>query len=311
MMVVPDDSAFLQHGFDGTEAKKDAAKPAETKPEPPAPPKRFVTTHKGTFHGVKVTYTATAGETHLKDGAGKPRAAIFSVAYVKDGAKDPTGRPVTFLFNGGPGSASLWLHLGVFGPKRLAVPSDGGSAGVAPFPLVDNPLCALDLTDLVFIDPVGTGYSRAIGEAKSEEFWGLDVDATTMADFRTHGRMTIPKASWHRASAVFHGFTLDDPGTLAEIRRLHTNGYLADPHTAIGIAAARAHMPKHGIPMIAMATAHPAKFPDAMQQATGQRPALPPALADLYDRPERYTRLPADLATIEAAVRATVLRNAA
>ena len=111
---------------------------------------------------------------------------------------------------------------------------------------------------------------------------------------------------------MFHGCTLDDEATLAEIRRLHQQaGYLADPHTAIGIAAARAHMAGHGIPMVAMATAHPAKFPDAMQRATGQRPALPAALADLYDRPERYTRLPADLAAIEAAVRATVLRNAA
>ena len=155
---------------------------------------------------------------------------------------------------------------------------------------------------------VSSNFERLLFELLDRD---AQATATTMTDFRTHGRMTIPKASWHRASAVFHGFTLDDPGTLAEIRRLHTNGYLADPHTAIGIAAARAHMPKHGIPMIAMATAHPAKFPDAMQQATGQRPALPPALADLYDRPERYTRLPADLATIEAAVRATVLRNAA
>jgi len=136
--------------------------------------------------------------------------------------------------------------------------------------------------------------------------------AATMADFRALGRMEVPDASWRRATALFHGFTLDDAGTLDEIRRLHRQaGYLADPHTAIGIAAARAHMPRHGIPMVAMATAHPAKFPDAMEQATGQRPALPPALADLYDRPERYTRLPADLAAVEAAVRATVLRNAA
>ncbi len=183
MMVAPDESASLVHGLDGTDAKKDAPKPAETKPEPPAPPKRFVTTHKGSFNGQKIAYTTTAGETHLKDGAGKPRASIFSVSYVKDGEGDPGKRPVTFLFNGGPGSASLWLHLGVFGPKRLAVPSDGGNAGTAPYPLVDNPHCALDLTDLVFIDPVGTGYSRAIGEAKAEEFWGLDVDASTMADF--------------------------------------------------------------------------------------------------------------------------------
>ncbi len=136
--------------------------------------------------------------------------------------------------------------------------------------------------------------------------------AATMADFRATGRMAVPDASWQRATQVFHGHSLDDEGTLAEIRRLHESArYLADPHSAIGIAAARAHMPDHGIPMVAMATAHPAKFPDAMERATGQRPALPAALADLYDRPERYTRLPADLAAIEDRVRATVLRNAA
>jgi threonine synthase len=136
--------------------------------------------------------------------------------------------------------------------------------------------------------------------------------AATMANFRANGRMDVPEASWRRATAVFHGHSLDDEGTLAEIRRLHEGArYLADPHSAIGIAAARAHMPGLGIPMVAMATAHPAKFPDAMERATGQRPALPASLADLYDRPERYTRLPADLAAIEARVRATVLRNAA
>ena len=156
---------------------------------------------------------------------------------------------------------------------------------------------------------VSSNFERLLFELLDRD---APATAATMAGFRTTGRMTIPKTSWHRASAVFHGHTVDDAATLAEIRRLHTQaGYLADPHTAIGIAAARAHLPNHGIPVIAMATAHPAKFPDAMEQATGQRPALPAALADLYDRPERYTRLPADLATIEQAVRATVLRNAA
>jgi threonine synthase len=98
---------------------------------------------------------------------------------------------------------------------------------------------------------------------------------------------------------------------LAEIRRLHAaTGYLADPHTAVGIAAARAHPAGHGVPMVAMATADPAKFPDAMEQATGHRPPLPPRLADLYERPEKKTRAPNDLRTVEAQVRATVLRNA-
>jgi threonine synthase len=135
--------------------------------------------------------------------------------------------------------------------------------------------------------------------------------AAAMADFRTTGRMPIPDAAWRRASDLFTGFRLDDAGTLAEIRQLHAaTGYLADPHTAIGIAAARAH-PVPGAPTIAMATAHPAKFPDAMEQATGARPPLPPRLADLYDRPETYLTAPADLAAIQAQVRAHVLRNAA
>jgi threonine synthase len=145
------------------------------------------------------------------------------------------------------------------------------------------------------------------------ELLDRDPEATArlMTDFRASGRMPVPAAAWRRATAQFHGFRLDDAGTLAEIRRLHEAGYLADPHSAIGIAAARALPPAAGIPMIAMATAHPAKFPDAMEQATGARPPLPNRLADLYDRPERYARCPADLAAIQALVRATTLRNAA
>ncbi len=156
---------------------------------------------------------------------------------------------------------------------------------------------------------VSSNFERLLFELLDRD---APATAATMAAFRTTGRMEVPEPAWHRARILLHGHTMDDPATLAEIRRLHTTaGYLADPHTAIGIAAARAHMPHHGIPMVAMATAHPAKFPDAMEQATGHRPALPPALADLYDRPERYTSLPADLRTIQASVRATVLRNAA
>jgi threonine synthase len=136
--------------------------------------------------------------------------------------------------------------------------------------------------------------------------------ATMMAGFRASGRMDVPPAAWQRAKQALHGFRLDDAGTLAEIRRLSAaSGYLADPHSAIAIAAARAHPCPHGAPIVAMATAHPAKFPDAMERATGQRPPLPPRLADLYDRPETFTRAPNDLAAVEALVRATVLRNAA
>jgi threonine synthase len=109
---------------------------------------------------------------------------------------------------------------------------------------------------------------------------------------------------------LFHGFRLDDPGTEAEIRRLHAaTGYLADPHTAIGIAAARALPCAGGVPVVAMATAHPAKFPEAMERATGHRPPLPARMADLFAREERFVVLPNDLAAVEAAVRTLVGRN--
>ena len=134
--------------------------------------------------------------------------------------------------------------------------------------------------------------------------------AATMQRFRSSGAMGVPDAAWHRARGLFHGFRLDDEGTVAEIRRLHAQGYLADPHTAIGTAAARAHPCPH-VPMVAAATAHPAKFPDAMERATGARPPLPPHLSDLYERPERFTRAPARLDAVEAQVRAFALRNAA
>jgi len=135
------------------------------------------------------------------------------------------------------------------------------------------------------------------------------VDA--MQGFRDTGRMAVPDAAWHRMRGVFHGFRLDDTGTLAEIRRLNAaTGYVADPHSAIAIAAARAEPPGHGVPVVAMATAHPAKFPDAIEQAIGQRPALPPRLSDLFDRPERCVVLPNDIAAVQANVRALVGRNA-
>jgi threonine synthase len=135
--------------------------------------------------------------------------------------------------------------------------------------------------------------------------------AEAMAGFRSSGRMAVGDAVWHRCRTVFHGFRLDDAGTEAEIARLHrANGYLADPHTAIGIAAARASPCAHGVPTVAMATAHPAKFPEAIERAAGIRPTLPPRLADLFARPERFTVLANDLGAVEAQVRALVGRNA-
>ncbi|MDB5414516.1 MAG: threonine synthase [Rubritepida sp.] len=145
------------------------------------------------------------------------------------------------------------------------------------------------------------------------ELLGRDPVATAqqMSAFRATGRMPVPDATWREATKLFSGFTLDDPGTLAEIAHLHRDaGYLADPHTAIATAAARALAPSDlHMPVIIAATAHPAKFPDAVQRATGIHPRLPLALADLYEREERFTVLPNELREVEAQVRAHARRN--
>ena len=176
-----------------TEAPKEPKEPVEI-PDPLV----FETEHTGTFHGAVVNYTALAGEIYLLDEDGKPKASIFSFAYTQSHVADPTQRPVMFIWNGGPGSASLWLHMGTFGPKRVVVPSDAQNAGAPPYPLVDNPLTLLDVTDLVFIDPVGTGFSRPLGEHEGKEFWGLNEDATSVAEFiqqwiTDNGRWNSPK----------------------------------------------------------------------------------------------------------------------
>ena len=155
---------------------------------------------------------------------------------------------------------------------------------------------------------VSSNFERLLFELLERD---AGATAAAMAAFRRTGKMTVPDAAWHRCRTLFHGFRLDDPGTVAEIARLReTSGYLADPHTAIGAAAASANPPAHGVPAIVMATAHPAKFPDAIERATGLHPALPPRLADLFDRPERFTVLPNDIAAVETQVRALARRNA-
>jgi carboxypeptidase C (cathepsin A) len=176
--------------------KADDKDPAAKEAPAVKAPTVSVTRHSGTFGGQRIAYTATAGETYLKAEDGTPRAAIFSTSYVKDG-KDPN-RPVTFLYNGGPGSGSVWLHMGAFGPKRVAIPSDGTDDGAPPYPIVDNVDSLLDVTDLVFIDPVGTGFSHALGKTDPKEFWGVTKDAESIAQFirlwlNANGRWNAPK----------------------------------------------------------------------------------------------------------------------
>ena len=141
-----------------------------------------VTRHQVSVSGQNLDYTATVGHmTALALGDGAPRASFFYVAYTLDGAA-PATRPVTFFYNGGPGSASVWLHIGSFGPRRLAtgVP---GSGAAQPFPMVANAETLLDVTDLVFVDAVGSGYSQAVAPNANRDFWGVDDDAAVFRDF--------------------------------------------------------------------------------------------------------------------------------
>ncbi|RNJ63522.1 MAG: peptidase S10 [Porphyrobacter sp. IPPAS B-1204] len=171
--------------------KAEAAKPA-------AAPEAQVRTRDlaGTFGGQRITYKATIADTILSDDAGKPEAVIVTTSYVKTPA-DPT-RPVFFIYNGGPGSGSVWLQMGAFGPKRVAIPSDARDDGAPPYPLLDNPDSLLDVADLVFIDPPGTGFSHLTQGTDPKKYYGLRQDARAVAKvirrwINDNGRWNSPK----------------------------------------------------------------------------------------------------------------------
>ncbi|MBI2515307.1 MAG: peptidase S10 [Opitutae bacterium] len=157
------------------------------KPAAPAPaevkePKLSVTDHEITLNGKTIKYRATAGYLVLKDEKDKPRANLFFVAYTKLGEDDPAKRPLMFSFNGGPGSSSVWLHMGALGPKRVVM-TDKGESLPPPYKWQDNEFSWLDETDLVFIDPVSTGYSRAAKDVDAKQFHGFNGDIESVADF--------------------------------------------------------------------------------------------------------------------------------
>jgi len=140
------------------------------------------TKHTVTIDGIEISYTAKAGTLVLKDDDGEQKAEVFYVAYTKDDVEDAAERPLTFSFNGGPGSSSVWLHLGVVGPQRVLM-DDEGYPTTPPFELVNNDYSLLDRTDLVFIDPVSTGYSRAAPGEEPHQFHGVAQDIQSVGEF--------------------------------------------------------------------------------------------------------------------------------
>jgi carboxypeptidase C (cathepsin A) len=152
----------------------------ETPPGTALSTKLSITKHSIKLGSGILRYTATAGYMHT--GTGDQKADIFFVSYVRDGVADRKHRPVTFVFNGGPGASSIWLHLGAIGPRRISKFFEGKPLS-PPYSLVDNEYTWLDLTDLVFIDPVGSGYSHAATAKVKKDFYGMSADAGSIAEF--------------------------------------------------------------------------------------------------------------------------------
>jgi len=149
-------------------------------PSPEEPP--VVTKHEIRVGGRTLRYTATVGMMPIKNRDGETEARIFFMAYTLDDGGNRSRRPLTFSFNGGPGSASVWLHLGAIGPKRVRMNPDA-TMPAPPYELVDNEHTWLNQSDLVFIDPVGTGYSRAVRPELASKFFGLQGDIESVGEF--------------------------------------------------------------------------------------------------------------------------------
>jgi carboxypeptidase C (cathepsin A) len=173
-----------------------AAQAPPTAAAPLAVHSPVVTHHVGTFNHKSVRYTATVASVDVPDAKGKPSARLVSFDYVADDHPDISKRPVMFVFNGGPITASLWLHIGVMGPKRVAVP-ENLAADISTYQLVDNPYSPLDATDLVFVDPASTGYSRVLSGVAPESYYSVAADGQQVTAFisawlQSHGRLDAP-----------------------------------------------------------------------------------------------------------------------
>src|SRR5436853_6162539 len=163
----------------GSPSAQQRAPQERPSPSPEEPP--VITKHEVHVGGRTLRYTATVGMMPIKNRDGETEARIFFMAYTLDEGGNRGRRPLTFSFNGGPGSASVWLHLGAIGPRRVPMNPDG-TMPPPPYQLVDNEYTWLNQTDLVFIDPVGTGYSRVV-RPEAQRFFGLNGDIESVGEF--------------------------------------------------------------------------------------------------------------------------------
>jgi carboxypeptidase C (cathepsin A) len=183
-----------------------------------------------TRHSIKVgnetiAYAANAGTTAISNDEGELLGLMYSVSYVRSDPGDTSVRPVTFLFNGGPGSASMWLHMGSVGPKRV-VTTNGQYTPPAPYSIIDNSETLIHRTDLVFIDAMGTGFSRIAGKGTEKDFYGVDADANAFAQFITtwlsrNGRWNSPKFIIGESYGTFRAAVV---ANVLQQRGVHLNG---------------------------------------------------------------------------------------
>ena len=218
----PPSGASAERKEASKEAGKETGKPKE-------PEEKLVESrHTVTIGGQRVRYKAAAGTILLRDEEDKPTASIFYIAYTSEDGKDLAARPLTFSFNGGPGSSSVWMHLGLLGPRRVLLAEDGGALP-PPYRLVDNEYSLLDETDLVFIDPVSTGYSRAIPPKDAKKFHGLREDAASVAEFirlyvTRNKRWSSPKFVIGESYGTTRAAALS--GELSQHLRMNVNGIM-------------------------------------------------------------------------------------
>ena len=155
---------------------------AATTTSPASKPSAWKSHHSIVIQGETVEYDSVIASITLRNTEDKESAELFYTAYFRTGTDDSANRPILFSYNGGPGSASFWLHMGIMGPRRVETPNVG-QQDPPPYPLVDNDYTLLDRADIVMIDPVGTGFSHPLGETPGKDFWGIDEDAASLTQF--------------------------------------------------------------------------------------------------------------------------------
>ena len=202
LLLASSSLAFAQNQAKEADAGSDKDAKAAKKDEKPIPPEKTSVSHGSVeVGGRSVHYTATAGNVLIRDDkTEKPNASVFYVAYTADRGRHEAERPVTFFYNGGPGSSSIWLHMGSFAPVRIESASASATAP-PPYHLVPNPWSLIDKTDLVFIDAVSTGWSTPVGKGKGKDFWGVDEDLNAFAKAIT--RYVTINQRWNSPKFLF------------------------------------------------------------------------------------------------------------